>query len=259
MMFADVDGQRQLARPNEIARCPNCDGTLVAKCGEIRIWHWAHVASTDSDPWSEPESEWHLGWKKHLPDDRTEVVIDRGGKRHRADIIAKNGAVLEQQASSIPSQEIQEREAFYKHMAWLYRVTWAERLHYGKKGFWWKQGALAQTFITKPLFWEFEEEGIIQSIKLKRLDSNRVVGRADKTYSREQFVNFVKDGVVPEARANPHISKRQCLHCKQAIQAVLHLEWMGERKSQKIVEGVPQRDALGRLTGWLCFLCQGRR
>jgi len=204
MMFALVDGQRRLASPDMRATCPSCNGELVAKCGLIRIWHWAHAAN-DCDPWAEPESEWHLGWKKNVPDDRTEVVITRGDVTHRADILAHNGAVLELQAGSISAEEILARESFYKHMAWLYRVTWADRLHYGKKGFWWKHGSIVQTSITKPLFWEFEDEGIVQHVKLKCVDntdsygrgtSNRVLGYAIKTYERGQFVNFLTRGTL---------------------------------------------------------------
>lgn len=199
-MFALVDNRKQLAHPERRGQCPGCDGEVFAKCGEIRIWHWSHAADHDCDPWSEGESEWHLGWKKHAEADRTEVVIERNGVKHRADILCINSAVLELQASSISPAEIREREGFYKYMAWLFRVTWSDRLHYGKKGFWWKHGALSQTFITKPLFWHFEEEGIVQEVKLALVEGNnggdRVVGRAVKTYKREQFAEFITTGKV---------------------------------------------------------------
>jgi len=199
MMFALVEDQRRLARPEQHGQCPSCAGSVLAKCGEIRIWHWAHEVS-DCDPWSEPESEWHLSWKKHAPIDRTEVVIERDGQKHRADVLCANSAVLELQASSISPDEIRVREGFYKYMAWLFRVTWADRLHYGKKGFWWKHGAISQTFITKPLFWDYESEGIVQEVKLAlvegRYGENRVVGRSVKTYQRGQFAEFIATGKV---------------------------------------------------------------
>ena len=198
MMYASVDGQRRLAWHGGRATCPSCAGELIAKCGLIRIEHWAHQTEADCDAWSEPESEWHLGWKKHAEADRTEVVIERDGVKHRADILCVNSAILELQASPIAPAEIQARESFYKYMAWLFQVTWAERLHYGKKGFWWKRGALSQTFITKPLFWDYVEEGIVQEVKLARVEGNnggdRVVGRAVKTYKREQFAEFIATG-----------------------------------------------------------------
>ena len=219
MMFAYVNDQKQLASPDQRGQCPACRSDLLAKCGSIRTWHWAHIADTDCDPWAESESEWHLGWKKHVSPDRAEVVITRNETTHRADIIAANGVVLELQASSLAPQAILEREFFYKHMVWLYRVTWTDRLHYGKKGFWWKHGSIAQTLITKPLFWEFEDEGIIQHVKLTLVDrtdssgntiGNRVVGQAVKTYTRKQFVDFVVAGTVPDGPAPVHPKPLTC-------------------------------------------------
>ena len=202
MMYANINGEKSLAFPEQRAKCPSCGDELIAKCGQIRIWHWSHLAENDCDAWTEPESEWHLGWKKHVSADRVEVVIERSGVKHRADIIAANGAILELQASPLSPQTIQGREIFYKNMAWLYHVTWADRLHYGKRGFWWKHGAIAQTFITKPLFWEFEDEGLVQQVKLSLGESyggnSRVVGYATRTYMREQFVQFVATGAVPQ-------------------------------------------------------------
>ena len=199
-MFAIADGQRQLAQIGRQGRCAICDGVLVPKCGEIRIWHWDHEGA-DCDPWAEAESEWHLGWKKHAAVDHAEVVVDKGA-RHRADVLCLNGAVLELQEAAIMVDEIRAREDFYKHMAWLFRATWGDRLHYGKKGFWWKHGQIAQTFATKPVFWDFEEEGIVQEVKLALVDNvqhgqrvgDRVVGRSVKTYPRAKFAEFIATG-----------------------------------------------------------------
>jgi hypothetical protein len=47
---------------------------------------------------------------------------------------------------------------------------------------------------TKPLFWHFEDDDLVQEIKLKQVESGRVLGRAVKTYQREQFAAFVKTG-----------------------------------------------------------------
>ena len=66
MKFALVNGQRQEARPNLSGKCPNpnCDRPMVAKCGEVKIWHWAHQGSRPcGDPGWENETEWHLKWK----------------------------------------------------------------------------------------------------------------------------------------------------------------------------------------------------
>jgi hypothetical protein len=194
MMYAKLDNRLQLARPDQRAQCSGCGGDVVARCGDIRIWHWTHVGD-DCDPWSEPESEWHLGWKKHAPTDRTEVMFERGDVKHRADVVCANGAVLELQASAISPAEIREREGHYKYMAWLFRVTWTDRLQYGKKGFWWKGGAIAQTHATSKIFWHFEADGLVQEVKLGLADDGRrVLGRAVKTYEQKRFAEFIATG-----------------------------------------------------------------
>lgn len=45
-------------------KCPSCEADLVARRGEIRMWHWAHPpksTSRECDGWE--ESQWHLQWK----------------------------------------------------------------------------------------------------------------------------------------------------------------------------------------------------
>jgi len=47
---------------------------MVAKCGEVRIWHWAPHRSRLCDPWWENETEWHRNWKEQFPVNWQEVV-----------------------------------------------------------------------------------------------------------------------------------------------------------------------------------------
>jgi len=88
---------------------------VIAKCGDLVVHHWAHRAA-DCDPWSEPETPWHREWKSHAPQHRQEVVIGR----HRADVVAPNGVVVEIQHSNIAGGEVRERERFYKRMLWIF-------------------------------------------------------------------------------------------------------------------------------------------
>ena len=113
MKWALVDGQRSLATPGLTGACPGCGGEVVAKCGEVLQWHWAHRAS-ECDPWSEPESEWHIGWKNRFPAEWQERVMGN----HRADVLTPRG-VIEFQKSSISTKEIREREQFYRRMIWV--------------------------------------------------------------------------------------------------------------------------------------------
>ncbi|HVL37759.1 MAG TPA: competence protein CoiA family protein [Fimbriimonadaceae bacterium] len=116
MIFAlDERGLRVEARRGLKAKCPICGAPVRAKCGEVRVWHWAHEQQIDCDPWGEHESEWHRGWKALAPLERVEVTMGP----HRADIVATDGAVIELQYSSISPQEIREREAHYGRMVWL--------------------------------------------------------------------------------------------------------------------------------------------
>lgn len=113
MLWASTDIGRSLATPAAKGVCPGCGGDVIAKCGEHVAWHWAHVAK-ECDPWSEPESEWHRRWKSMFPTDWQEKTLGP----HRADVVTPKG-VIEFQRSSISSEEIREREAFYGHMIWV--------------------------------------------------------------------------------------------------------------------------------------------
>lgn len=113
MRWAQSHEGRALATPGSQGSCPTCGARVRAKCGEIISWHWAHL-SRDCDKWSEPESDWHLGWKQRFPSDWQEVVIGS----HRADVRTPFG-ILEFQKSSISLTEIKEREQFYGAMAWV--------------------------------------------------------------------------------------------------------------------------------------------
>jgi competence protein CoiA len=115
-LATDSAGGRIVANPTQRATCPACGGTVIAKCGEIVVWHWAHESLKDCDAWSEGESEWHRDWKACVPSRQREVVIGR----HRADIQLDDGMVYELQHSSISTQEIREREDFYGRMAWIF-------------------------------------------------------------------------------------------------------------------------------------------
>lgn len=135
MEFALLDGIRSKPTPNQKAICPTCRTEVIAKCGQVNIWHWAHKVK-DCDPWSEPESEWHRKWKLEVEEKHREVTIGT----HRADIVGKNGTVIELQHSSINPQEIVERETFYKNMIWLID---AEPFH---KNLWFRQNDNYWTF-----------------------------------------------------------------------------------------------------------------
>ena len=117
MKFALVDNISTEAAPGLKALCPCCRAPVIAKCGDIKIWHWAHL-NADCDPWHEPETEWHRAWKNAFPKECQEIAV----QNHRADVIYRNH-VFEFQHSSISQQEIYEREMFwlnqFDQMFWI--------------------------------------------------------------------------------------------------------------------------------------------
>lgn len=119
MFYAwDEAGNSVEAQPGLRATCPLCRRCVIAKCGAVVEWHWAHVGEgeSDCDSWAESETPWHRWWKTRAPLDWREVSMGE----HRADIRRdQDGYVIELQHSPISQEDIQNREAFYKRMIWL--------------------------------------------------------------------------------------------------------------------------------------------
>lgn len=120
MKFADIAGQRCEAQPGLTGTCPSCGAAVVAKCGDHRVWHWAHRGVRACDPWWESETEWHRAWKNEFPADWQEVVhFAQNGEKHVADVKTESGMVIEFQHSFLKTQERMAREAFYGKMVWV--------------------------------------------------------------------------------------------------------------------------------------------
>jgi competence protein CoiA len=120
LRYALVDGERQEAQPKLRGSCPNCGMDVVAKCGQLRIWHWSHKQKLECDHWWEPETEWHRKWKGLFPDAWQEVIhVADDGERHIADVKTDGGLIIELQHSPISPEERVSREAFYKQMVWV--------------------------------------------------------------------------------------------------------------------------------------------
>jgi competence protein CoiA len=95
-----------------------CGSPVIAKCGEIRMHHWAHRGMCD--PWWEGETEWHREWKRLFPKEWQEVVhFAENGEKHIADVKTDQGYIVEFQHSYIKSEEVKSREDFYKNMIWI--------------------------------------------------------------------------------------------------------------------------------------------
>lgn len=127
MIYANKNNEKIMASPSNKAICPLCDKEVIAKCGQIKVWHWAHKAD-DCDHWHEPESQWHLDWKSQIRKDCVEVKC----QNHRADIKSPTGMVVELQNSNMPMEIAQEREEFYDSMVWLVNAE-NMRIYFNRK------------------------------------------------------------------------------------------------------------------------------
>ena len=127
MRFALVNGERRRPEKGLKGVCPVCGSPVTARCGEIRVPHWAHSRGTDcADTWNTgKETDWHWGWKNNFPEDWQECLLRDAstGERHIADVLTDKNLVVEFQHSPITPDERRAREAFYtsegRKMVWV--------------------------------------------------------------------------------------------------------------------------------------------
>ena len=121
MKFALICGKKTEATKGAKGFCPICGSELVAKCGNIKINHWAHKRIRNCDQWWENETEWHRSWKNNFPTELQEIVLpdEQTHEKHIADVRTSHGLVIEFQHSHIDSEERTKRENFYKDVVWV--------------------------------------------------------------------------------------------------------------------------------------------
>ena len=120
MKLADIEGQGREAQPGLSATCRYCGAAMIAKCGDHRVWHWAHRSVRVCDPWWETETEWHRAWKNEFSADWQEVIqFSQNGEKHIADVKTQSGMVIEFQHSFLKAEERAARELFYRRMVWV--------------------------------------------------------------------------------------------------------------------------------------------
>jgi competence protein CoiA len=143
MLTADIKGNRSRPLPGVVGNCPFCHSEMIARCGEVRIHHWAHKSKSDCDPWWEPETDWHLNWKNEFPLRWQERIFEDEitNERHIADVFTLAGLTLEVQHSHLEPDERRAREAFYRNMLW---IVDGSRLEGNRKKIWGWEAALAQ-------------------------------------------------------------------------------------------------------------------
>ena len=120
MKFALVNGEKVEATKGVKGTCPCCGSELIARCGEVKINHWAHKGNLICDPWWENETGWHRSWKGKFPKDWQEKLhFDESGEKHIADVKTDDDWCIEFQHSYLNPEERRARNAFYRKLVWV--------------------------------------------------------------------------------------------------------------------------------------------
>ena len=126
MFFAvDAEGRRVHISQTYVKNqyfCPICGEELILRKGNEKAHHFAHKAkSVCKDNWHYDMSEWHIRWQNKFPENTREVVLEKNGVKHRADVLIDKN-VIEFQHSSLKPEEFEERNSFYTSLG--YKVFW---------------------------------------------------------------------------------------------------------------------------------------
>lgn len=193
MLYAETqDGDRAYAFPQGVAFCPCCRELLIPKCGEINVWHWAHQSNMDCDSWYEGETYWHRDWKELVPLEQREVTIGS----HRADIVGKDGLIIELQHTCIAPDVIWERERFYQAMIWLFDVAdCLDHFDFRDKGnYWtfrWKWPRLHIAYTTCPTYLDLGDGRLFD---LRKMYSETPCGGWGYFTTRAAFIRAYLEG-----------------------------------------------------------------
>jgi competence protein CoiA len=215
MKFALINGERQEAQPNLSGQCPVCDQAMIAKCGKVKIWHWAHKGRRTCDLWWENETEWHRAWKGKFPESWQEVIHRAdNGEKHVADVRTDQGWVIEFQHSIITPEERRSRDTFYKKLVWVVDGTKRKRdgaqfLNALKSGIPIGSNSLVRKTISdkcvilgewvdshSPVFFDFGGEQVLWWILKRTPDGSAYVA----PISRSDFIEIHRGGATQKAR-----------------------------------------------------------
>jgi len=123
MLYAKKNNEKIRAKPNKTASCPYCEKEMIPKCGDIKIWHWAHKHNQTCDYSNKVETYWHLKWKKMVKEKNCEVRTEKKDELKIADIKNDSEKVIELQHSPISIREMRKRENHYDDMIWLFDMN----------------------------------------------------------------------------------------------------------------------------------------
>lgn len=239
MKYAIVNGERQEAQPKLSGTCELHGCPVIAKCGSVKIWHWAHKGRRECDPWWENETEWHREWKNNFPKEWQEVIhIAENGEKHRADVKTDQGYTIEIQHSPIETTERQSREDFYRKIIWIVNGTrrskdkekfihlWRNSVPIkGKNEIWKLQDNFEKCPLLQdwrdsnaPVFFDFRE-GFLLGLLPKTEEERYIVGIDRKTLitslspnQKKNYQSLLYEWISSILKSNPKNSKRSSRH-----------------------------------------------
>lgn len=127
----DVSGNRvdaSKALHKTVYTCPVCGESVILKAVDSKAMrpHFSHRAKSLCDEWKSDMSEWHYSWQEKFPVECREVILEKDGVKHRADVLIKD-RVIEFQHSPISAEEFNARNEFYlgcgKKLIWIFDMA----------------------------------------------------------------------------------------------------------------------------------------
>ena len=200
MLYArNKNGDIIRSEPKKEGYCRACKQRLITKCGEINVWHWSHKVK-ECDSFGEGETKWHISWKLLIKKESCEVMIKKISTKHIADIVGNRNTVIELQHSPISPETIWERETFYGNMIWLFDAQdFRDNIDLRKKGFHytfrWKYPRRIHGFVTKPLYWDFNNGQIFH---VKKIHYGTYCGGWGYLYPEETFKRLYLSDVMKD-------------------------------------------------------------
>ena len=94
--------------------CPCCGKEVILKQGDVVTWHFAHKSSKECDSWYSM-SKWHEEWQKKFNKKYREVVIERDGEKHRADVKIDHSTIM---SGFSPSLRLSWPYSAFSAIAW---------------------------------------------------------------------------------------------------------------------------------------------
>lgn len=181
-----------MAQKGHRAACPLCLDPVLAKCGNIKVNHWAHL-SCDCDTFKQSETEWHIKWKQLFPTNQQECVMKKNGITHRADV-KTNTKIIEFQKSSISVDQITDRERFYGNMVWVVDVSdFCENFRFSRRSgfesFRWLWPRITWTHAVAPIFLDFGDS----LFQIKKVYRNIPCGGWGLFWHKDLFLDWAKN------------------------------------------------------------------